>query len=365
MRGITPELTSELNEHFKDPNKVASGEAFRVSTFRELMEYTAKLSYLNKDHLLFYRGQRNDYRNRAGNSTFYPTIYRGDYLKLSELRNKFDILDGAGKALVELFETEKIDGYKDVKKREYIQWSILQHYEVCDTPLIDFTHSLRVACSFALMDNDSGEAYVYIFGMPYFTNRISINSEHDIVNIRLLSICPPGALRPYFQEGYLIGTDGIKTNYESKTELDFNNRLIAKFKIPTDSNFWGEGFHKIPEGSLYPDNDPIKTLCDEIRVIARQELKSGDMGEFLKRWADIEEWLLTHANKLTLKHPSILEAVRILHKNGVINDNHLYPINYLRTFRNRLVHEPKIIEPKDVIENIERAEDVLGILKMI
>jgi len=60
---------------------------------------------------------------------------------------------------------------------------------------------LRVACSFATMDNENEFAYIFVFGLPYFTNRITINSEHDIINIRLLSICPPTALRPYFQEG--------------------------------------------------------------------------------------------------------------------------------------------------------------------
>lgn len=367
MRRITPELTAELLEHFQDSHNVAGTEAFKVSTFRELMENTAKLSYLNKDHLLFYRGQRNDYKNRVGNSSFYPTIYRGDYVKISELRNKFDILEGAGKALVDLFESKKIEGYKDLKKREYIQWSILQHYEVCDTPLIDFTHSLRVACSFALMDvADEREkndfAYVYVFGMPYFTNRISINSEHDIVNIRLLSICPPSALRPYFQEGYLIGTEGIKTNYDSKTELDFNNRLIAKFQIPNTESFWGEGFHKIPKESLYPDKDPIRELCDEIKIIARQELKSGDLGEFLKRWIEIEEWLVGHATKLTMKHVSVLEAIRILHKQGIITDHVVFPLHQLRTFRNQLVHDPKSLESLQVLGNIDRADEVLGVL---
>ena len=69
-----------------------------------------------------------------------------------------------------------------------MQWSILQHYEVCGTPLIDFTHSFRVACSFAQLENESDRAYIYVFGLPYITNRISINSEHDLINIRLLSI---------------------------------------------------------------------------------------------------------------------------------------------------------------------------------
>lgn len=266
MRRITPDLTSELFAHFGNPQetRVGLGEAFPVSTFRELVEHVARLSFKNKDYLLFYRGQSDDYRNKAGVSSFYPTIYRGDRLSQQELSLRFDTLKQRSHLLVDQFENLKIEGYKEVSRRKSIQWSILQHYEVCPTPYLDFTHSLRVACSFATINNTSDRAYVFIFGLPYFTNRISINSEHDIINIRLLSICPPTALRPYFQEGYLVGTDTITNKYDSKGELDFNNRLVAKFEIPNSDSFWGRGFHRIPQESLYPDNDPIQRICHQI-----------------------------------------------------------------------------------------------------
>ncbi len=54
----------------------------------------------------------------------------------------------------------------------------------------------------------------------------------------MLSVAPPEALRPYFQEGFLIGEDEINETYTNKSELDLNNRLIAKFKIPNNNNFW-------------------------------------------------------------------------------------------------------------------------------
>jgi len=267
MRRITPTLTTELFYHFGNPKqkRISESAAYRLNTFRELVEYVARLSFMNKDYLLFYRGQSSDYKNKAGISSFYPTIYRGDYLSQKELDGRFENLKEKGRSLTRLFEERKIEGYKEVKRRKNIQWSILQHYEVCPTPFLDFTHSLRVACSFALLNNTSDKGYIFIFGMPYLTNRISINSEHDIVNIRLLSICPPTALRPYFQEGYLVGTDGITDNYDTKGELDFNNRLVAKFEIPNNDSFWGDDFHGIPENLLYPENDPVLELCKEIR----------------------------------------------------------------------------------------------------
>ena len=174
--------------------------------------------------------------------------------------------------LTEIFENEKINGYKEVKRKKYIRWSILQHYEVCSTPFLDFSQSVRVACSFAQINNDSEYGFVYIFGLPYITNRISINSEHDIVNVRLLSICPPDALRPYFQDGYLAATEDITTEYDSKTELDFKNRLIAKFLIPNSYNFWGKDFSKIPCSVLYPKGDKVGKLCEEIKEQLKDEM---------------------------------------------------------------------------------------------
>ena len=167
--------------------------------------------------------------------------------------------------LAELFKKNKIQGQYQLRRKKYIQWSILQHYEVTKTPLLDITQSIRVACSFAQLKNNEDRAFVYVFGLPYYTNRISINSEHDLINIRLLSIAPPQALRPYFQEGFLVGTTDITDEYEKKQELDLNNRLIAKFEIPNSDTFWDESFNKIPEDALYPKNDTIENMCNEIK----------------------------------------------------------------------------------------------------
>ena len=264
MREINGKLPQELLND-PDPGAIYKAPAHAVKTYRELMELAAKLAYSNKDHLLFFRGQDNDYKNKAGSSTFYPSIYRGR-LREEELTNRFEVLDQASKKLVEAFKSEVIDGSTEIRRKKYMQWSILQHYEVCDTPLLDFTHSVRVACSFAQLKNKNSLGYVYVFGFPYLTNRISRNSEHDLVTIRLLSICPSDALRPYYQDGYLAGTEDITEDYgDDKVQLDFKRRLIAKFEIPIGGDFWGEDLAVIPESVLYPENDQIEELCKGLR----------------------------------------------------------------------------------------------------
>lgn len=265
MRKIYPILTKELKK-VTTSKTIGKDDGYEIKTYRELVEHIAKLAYENKDHILFYRGQTKDYQNKVNNSSFYPTIYRGGYLKKDELKEKFRILDKASKLLIKEFKKQKIKGYLELSRKKYLQWSILQHYEVVDTPLIDVTQSLRVACSFATYKKSTDKsAYIYVFGLPYFTNRITINSEHDLVNIRLLSIAPPEALRPYFQEGYLIGTTDIIEEYESKNELDLNQRLFAKFKLINSDDFWDDIFKPIPQDLIYPANDLIKKICDNVK----------------------------------------------------------------------------------------------------
>jgi len=273
MRNIKPTLTPNLEEHVGS-DMVKRSVPYQVETYTELVEEVANLAYQNKDYLLFYRGQDQDYLNKAGSSTFYPTIYRKDVLTAHEARLRFDMLELAEIYLADTFDREGLDGHMDVRRKTLIAWSILQHYGICDTPLLDLTHSLHVACTFAQLNNQNERGLVAIFGLPYTTNRITYNSEHDLVIVRLLSICPPMALRPYFQEGYLAGTMDITQEYTDKSELDFSNRLIAKFSIPTDLSFWGQKFDAIPQNLLFPPDDRMEEISKEIKKQVISEMKS-------------------------------------------------------------------------------------------
>ena len=351
MREAKPSLTSELETHCAGA-PIWKAPAFRVNTFRALVEHVARLAYANPDALLFFRGQDKDYQSRAGGTTLYPSIYRGDPLARRELRHRFSLLDQAARLLVDKFKTAKIDGHKELGQKQFIQWSILQHYEVVSTPLIDLTQSLRVACSFAQMESTDSLCYVYVFGLPYLTNRISINSEHDVVNVRLLSICPPSALRPYFQEGYLAGTTDITTDFYSKTELDFRNRLVAKFVIARAKSFWNPGFDQIPRSALYPDGDSVFDVCDGVRDELSTELQPGLVGEFIQAWARLEDHVLDDARRATERNVSIREAIASLAKRGELDQEKAYALDSLRKFRNALVHQPKSVRPGDVEESL-------------
>ena len=358
MRQIDGQLPDKIKTSL-GRKSVAESNGFPVKTFKQLVELSASISYLNKDHLIFYRGQNTDYKNKAGKSSFYPTIYRGDPLRRKEIDYRFGVLNDSCRTLKAKFESNKVQGYSELKRKKLIQWSVLQHYEVCDTPLMDFTQSLRVAASFAQLDSADRESYVYAFGLPYLTNRISSNSEHDLVNIRLLSICPPLALRQYYQEGYLVSTEDIESEYDDKTELDFNRRLIAKFRIPNLKSFWGKNFNPIPESALYPSRDKIKELCEEIRFEVKVELESGDIGEFLKEWSRIEKYIMSRAQDYERVH-HMLAAIRTLRKHSVIDKFLLQKLDEIRRFRNTLVHSPNEVNTKQLHHQMENIEEVIN-----
>jgi hypothetical protein len=364
MRDIVPKLTSELQAHCGD-DPVWRARPFEMSTFRGLVEAVAKLSYINRDEFIFFRGQNKDYQSRAGGSTLYPAIYRGDVVPARELRHKFELLDQAARLLVERFKDAGVEGHSDLRHRRYIQWSILQHYEVADTPLLDLTQSLRVACSFAQLKSTDPTCYVYVLGLPYITNRISFNSEHDIINVRLLSICPPAALRPYFQEGYVAGTADVTTEFDSKTELDFRNRLIAKFAIPRANSFWGHGFNQIPETALFPRGDKILDLCDRLKSELKDELIPGDLGTFIREWAELEEFLVSTARDLTERNVSARESIQILAKHHIISQSLANEIQSIRTMRNNMVHRPGTVQTRTISHWIGRLGEVLKEIRAI
>jgi hypothetical protein len=347
MQKEEPKLTPELIKYIGD-EPIGKVKPFQITNYQSLVQKIAHLAYLNKNSLLFFRGQTQDFKNKAGVSTFYPSIYREDNLRQSELMYQFEKLENASRQLKEIFNNEKISGANDLSKKKYIQWSILQHYNVCKTPLLDFTQSLRVACSFAQMDNSSETGFVYVFGLPYITNRISINSEHEIVNIRLLSICPPDALRPYFQEGYLAGTPDITYDYEAKVEMDFTNRLIAKFEIPITKTFWGRGNNRISNAALFPKADKIEKICKTIKIQIPNQIHPGAIGEFITAWSPLEEYLVGEARSMKDKPLSISEAIHLLEDNKRISKQEAYKIDEIRKFRNQVVHQPISVNDNEV-----------------
>ena len=247
--------------------EIRTADYHKVSRFRDLVPVVARMANHNPDYGLFFRGQRRDHRLKSGASSFYPTIYRhaGRRLSAEELERRFRTLQACSRALIGELSSNEIEEIGRLRKFPELQWSILQHYSVCGTPLIDLTQSLRVAASFAL--NGAKEyGYVFVFALPHPLGTITYSTEDELLNVRLLSASPASALRPLFQEGFLVGSFPTEERRKGSA-LDLGRRLIGKLKIPVEG-FWDDDFHAIPDQALYPDLDSLLTICDRIKVSA-------------------------------------------------------------------------------------------------
>lgn len=261
----------EWNKFGGTVNRVRASQGYEVKTFRDLINEVALVTINNRNYEMFYRGQSTDYLNNQGpiykdrkqKSTILPSICRPDLkedgtpkysVRKSTISERYKKLY----SLIEFVNKKRQSRYRD----EYLM-SLFQHYEIFPTPLIDITQSLRVAATFALKKDNKG--YVYVFGLPFPNQSISYYIDSGIILLKLQNIMNVDALRPRYQEGYLVGKfpfSSQKTQYD-----DLANRMVAKLYIDnTNGKFWDEHFLPMPDDVLYPKNDPIEKHLTDFKI---------------------------------------------------------------------------------------------------
>ena len=238
---VLPEdLAAVFEQKTISSSSVAAAEPYGAKSFEHLMRLVAGVSAYNPNYAILFRGQPRDYRigsKRA--SSILPGIYRNVPADEAQagalLAKRFETLRKASDLLV-----RALDG-KETKKfvaRRVQQWAMIQHYGICDTPLLDLTRSLRVACWFALDGaGDRDLPVLYVFGMPYMHDRIALDSNDELFQMNLMSLLPPNAERPAFQEGVLVGYEQPDKKRQAIKESDFSRRLLAKISLPCTSEF--------------------------------------------------------------------------------------------------------------------------------
>lgn len=252
-------------------SEIRAGDGHPVSSYFELAKKVAELHFYNPEHVLFFRGQSTDFKNGARNTTLKPSAFRSDPKNSltppnqTDLRSRFEELKHYEYRLVQLLGFTEALGRQRVERHRILRWSILQHYEKCATPLLDVSQSIRIAASFASMG--AGQtAFVYVLAVPNVSGVISASAEAGLQTVKLAGICPPNAVRPYIQEGYLLGEYPEMPNFDQKQhyrhyEIDFGRRLIAKFRLDLHS-FWADpAFPMVTRAALYPNaRDPFFRL---------------------------------------------------------------------------------------------------------
>ena len=254
---------------------IRGGQGHFVSTYFELTKKVAELQFRNRDHFLLFRGQRADYRTTKGNSLIKARLFRrdGKLPTSTVLENRFAVLKNAERALVESYTRKGLIGRERLARQRMLRWALLQHYDVCRTPLLDVTHSLRIAASFASSRNAGVEAFVFVLGVPHLGGAVTASSEASLQVVRLSSACPPSAVRPHLQEGYLLGEYPEIADYEQNLryrhyEMDFGRRLMAKFRFDPTTFWKSENFPRVRDEALYPGQhrDTLLQIAEEVKA---------------------------------------------------------------------------------------------------
>ena len=242
---------------------VRHGSGHKVNSYIDLTKKIAELQYLNRNYVLMFRGQSKDYKTSKNNTMMKASIFRNEGSKTPSERildKRFDILKDAENYLQDHYIENELRFRQNISRHRVIRWAILQHYEVCKTPLLDVTHSLRIAASFASLGDEVDEAFVFAFGIPNISGAVTTSSEARLQIVRLSSACPPIAFRPHIQEGYLLGEYPEISDTRQKAlykiyEVDFGRRLIAKFRF-SPKDFWRDSDHpRLKRDALYPNEE--------------------------------------------------------------------------------------------------------------
>ena len=258
--------------------KVRDDAGMVIESFPELVEHVAHLAYHNRDHVMLFRGQHNDHRNSKDRTTIQPKIFRNYSRQPLEewneiLQQRYRRLKRAERFLIDEWTISDLPDVTRLERYRNIRWAILQHYEICATPFLDVTHSLRVAASFAADKNTDDSGVLYVLAVPQISGAITASAEAELQILRLSNICPPSAARPHFQEGYLLGHYPDLQTLEDKKqyklyEVDFGRRLLCKFRLHNLGNkqFWSTDFPKVRHTALYPtESDPLREIALKIK----------------------------------------------------------------------------------------------------
>jgi len=256
---------------------IRKAPAYFVPSYMDLATKVAELQFLNRDFVLMFRGQSEDFKNNSGYSSLKPSLLRAKdsnrVPKGTTIQDRFNKLFEAEKELVAQYEEKKFIGRTLLKRQRILRWAILQHYEICHTPLLDVTQSLRIAASFAT-HNANGEAFIFVLGIPHISGAITASAEAGVQIVRLASVCPPAAVRPHIQEGYLLSEYPEFSSAEQKllyqhSEMDFGRKLIAKFRFNPEE-FWKKSgaFPQVGKHALYPSTteDPMSKLANAVKA---------------------------------------------------------------------------------------------------
>ena len=283
------------------PSSILAHGPIDVFTFRELLERNAEITSLNSRYSVFYRGQANQFFDQSGVDSILPSIYRGiRHGQPKELNLRFDKLNRAVMLLRRASRDGLISGFDSKLARTVNCWAVIQHYGLCDTPLIDVTQSLRVACAFALQSDNRGEAsggpIIYDIALPFAAGPLTLDDNEALYLMKLDALMPSFALWPFIQEGYLVGDELINKDSSDIAKSNLRRRVIASFRLCGSREQWLNDIG-VDADSLMISDDRISHFMSKFK----QEIEApapADSDDFDKVVANMADALTSFAEQM-------------------------------------------------------------------
>jgi len=280
------------------PDEVWEEDAFEITDYKKLFQIVSFLNVMNKRASLLFRGQGRDVRPLPAlyRDTWSPSAKAMGEIALGEQREHYlgQLQEACGR-VVPVLRTRGLPRYRpfqNYKQRPFAAWAVVQHYELWPTPLLDLTSSLRIAASFALglsgSHRDAGAAtgYLYAFAIQRIaTDLMTVGSWKgddpaliaDSITVRLSAVCPPNAVRPHLQEGYLTGRASVQGVFAGEPSR-LVPRLVGKFRLvdyrTRRKRFWSRDFPEHSRTSLLPPEE-ADDLLRELRAAVPYTLDAG------------------------------------------------------------------------------------------
>ena len=281
------------------PGSILASGPIDVYSYRDLLEHNAEVSSLNTRYSIFYRGQDSEYFDQHGRVSIQPSIYRGARReKPEELGARFRKLDKMVECLRKACSSPDFPELDDKLGRTVNCWAIIQHYCLFDTPLVDVSQSLRVACAFALKGREGdlpaeSAPVVYAVALPFAAGPLTLDDNEGLYLMKLDALMPSLALRPFMQESYLVGDEMISKGVDDIAAADLRKRVVASFRLQGNCDQWSHDIG-VDAKSLMIEDDEFSTLVGKIKTLAKSDMEAS--GEIDAISANIAEALTLFAD---------------------------------------------------------------------
>ena len=224
----------------------------RVETilhFGDLIDSVGQLQAQNQAANYLFRGQDRLYPTDGQPFSVRPRFYRAGSRQLANLERLQSHISHV------TANTILPQGYTS---RPVAAEALLQHYERVDTRMLDCTHILHVAATFALFKDwrtCPEDAVILVIDINGATPDPAQGQWGAVL---VAATAGPGARRPIRQAAWAVFMAGAETDV-----VDFADRLVAVYRIPrvAEDTFW-RGFMPYEHGWMMARDGFSSHFCE-------------------------------------------------------------------------------------------------------